>query len=57
MINAWSPRNGSNALCSPAWYFDFFVSNGFADCKTYSRSAACLLVAHSGCACAGGKGG
>ncbi len=35
MINAWSPRDGSYVLCSPAWYFDFFVSNGFADCKTY----------------------
>lgn len=35
MINAWSPRDGSYALCSPAWYFDFFVANGFADCKTY----------------------
>lgn len=35
MINAWSPRDGSYALCSPAWYFDFFVTNGFADCKTY----------------------
>jgi hypothetical protein len=35
MINAWSPRDGSYQLCSPAWYFDFFVTNGFADCKTY----------------------
>jgi hypothetical protein len=34
-INAWSPRDGSYQLCSPAWYFDFFVANGFADCKTY----------------------
>jgi hypothetical protein len=35
MINAWSPRDGAYQLCSPAWYFDFFVTNGFADCKTY----------------------
>jgi len=35
MINAWSPRDGSYQLCSPAWYFDFCVTNGFADCKTY----------------------
>jgi hypothetical protein len=34
-INAWSPRDGSYQLCSPSWYFDFFVTNGFADCKTY----------------------
>jgi hypothetical protein len=34
-INAWSPRDGSYQLCSAAWYFDFFVTNGFADCKTY----------------------
>jgi hypothetical protein len=40
MINAWSPRDGSYALCSPAWYFDFFVSNGFADCKTYVNVSA-----------------
>jgi hypothetical protein len=35
MINAWSPRDGAYQLCSPAWYLDFFVTNGFADCKTY----------------------
>src|SRR5580700_1783531 len=35
MIDAWSPRDGSYQLCSPAWYFDFCVTNGFADCKTY----------------------
>ena len=83
MINAWSPRDGSYALCSPAWYFDFFVSQRLcrlqnlclrigreprqrllarsrfhAHCgSSYSRSAARLLVAHSGCACAGGEGG
>jgi hypothetical protein len=40
MINAWSPRDGSYQLCSPAWYFDFFVTNGFADCKTYGCISA-----------------
>jgi hypothetical protein len=40
LINAWSPRDGSYQLCSPAWYFDFFVANGFADCKTYVYVAA-----------------
>jgi hypothetical protein len=40
LINAWSPRDGSYQLCSPAWYFDFFVANGFADCKSYVYVAA-----------------
>ena len=40
LINAWSPRDGSYQLCSPAWYFDFFVTNGFVECKTYTFIAA-----------------
>jgi len=40
MIDAWSPRDGSYQLCSPAWYFDFCVTNGFADCKTYACISA-----------------
>jgi hypothetical protein len=34
-INAWNTREGSYTACSAAWYFDFFVANGFADCKVY----------------------
>jgi hypothetical protein len=34
-INAWNTREGSYTACSAAWYFDFFVTNGFADCKVY----------------------
>jgi hypothetical protein len=40
MIDARSPRDGSYQLCSPAWYFDFCVTNGFADCKTYACISA-----------------
>src|SRR4029077_11632784 len=40
LINAWSPRDGSYQLCSPAWYFDFFVANGFAECKSCRNRAA-----------------
>lgn len=35
LINAWTPREGAYTLCSAPWYFDFFVSNGFADCRVY----------------------
>jgi len=35
MINAWNQRDSAYTLCSAAWYFDFFVSNGYTDCRVY----------------------
>jgi SAM-dependent methyltransferase len=34
-INAWNTRDSAYTLSSPPWYFDYFVANGFADCKVY----------------------
>jgi hypothetical protein len=28
-------REGAYTLCSAPWYFDYFVANGFADCRVY----------------------
>lgn len=35
LVNAWNLRDSAYTLCSAAWYFDFFVANGYADCKVY----------------------
>jgi hypothetical protein len=35
MINAWNTRDSAYTACSAPWYFDYFVTNGFADCKVY----------------------
>jgi SAM-dependent methyltransferase len=40
MINAWNLREGAYTLCSAPWYFDYFVANGFADCRVYVGVAA-----------------
>jgi hypothetical protein len=34
-INAFSTREGAFTLCSPDWFLDYFVENGFSDCKVY----------------------
>jgi hypothetical protein len=34
-INAWNLRDTAYTACSPSWYLDYFVANGFADCKVY----------------------
>jgi hypothetical protein len=34
-INAWNLRDSAYTACSPSWYLDYFVANGFADCKVY----------------------
>jgi hypothetical protein len=34
-INAWNLRDSTYTACSPSWYLDYFVANGFADCKVY----------------------
>jgi SAM-dependent methyltransferase len=34
-INAFSTRDTAYTLCSPPWFFDYFVANGFADCRVY----------------------
>ena len=34
-INALSLLEEAYTLCSPDWYLDFFVENGFVDCKVY----------------------
>ena len=30
-----SSRNGPYTMCSPGWFFDYYVQNGFADCVIY----------------------
>jgi hypothetical protein len=35
LMNAWNQRDSAYTLCSAAWFFDFFVANGYADCKVY----------------------
>jgi hypothetical protein len=42
-INAWNLRDTTYTACSPSWYLDYFVANGFADCLVY--------------VCVGGRGG
>ena len=34
-INAYTTRQTAYTLCSPPWYFDYFVENGFVDCRVY----------------------
>jgi len=34
-INAYTTQQTAYTLCSPPWYFDYFVENGFADCRVY----------------------
>jgi hypothetical protein len=34
-INGYSTRETAYTICSPPWFFDYFVENGFADCKVY----------------------
>jgi SAM-dependent methyltransferase len=35
MLNAGSPHETAYVLTTPMWYVDYFVTNGFADCKVY----------------------
>jgi SAM-dependent methyltransferase len=35
MHNAASPHDTAYVLTTPMWYVDYFVTNGFADCKVY----------------------
>jgi SAM-dependent methyltransferase len=35
MLNAGSPYDTAYVLTTPMWYVDYFVTNGFADCKVY----------------------
>jgi hypothetical protein len=34
-INAYTTLQTAYTLCSPPWYFDYFVENGFIDCRVY----------------------
>ncbi len=34
-INAYTTEQTAYTLCSPPWYFDYFVENGFYDCRVY----------------------
>jgi SAM-dependent methyltransferase len=34
-INGYSTRETAYTLCSPGWFLDYFIENGFADCKVY----------------------
>jgi hypothetical protein len=34
-INAYTTQQTAYTLCSPPWYFVFFVENGFSDCRVY----------------------
>jgi SAM-dependent methyltransferase len=35
MMEMGTPHHGSYLMYSPAWFFDFFAINNFADCKVY----------------------
>lgn len=35
IVNAMNTREGAYTLCSPDWFLDYFVENGFADCRVY----------------------
>ena len=34
-INTLNTRDGAYTICSPDWFLDYFVENGFSDCKVY----------------------
>jgi hypothetical protein len=34
-VNAFSPHDTAYAIMPPLWYLDYFVMNGFADCRVY----------------------
>jgi hypothetical protein len=34
-VNALNMRDGAFTICSPDWFLDYFVENGFSDCKVY----------------------
>lgn len=34
-VNAYSIYETAYCIMPPSWYFDYFVENGFADCKVY----------------------
>jgi hypothetical protein len=34
-VNALNMRDGAFTICSPDWFLDYFVGNGFSDCKVY----------------------
>jgi SAM-dependent methyltransferase len=38
-VNAFNTIESAYTLCSPHWYLDFFVVNGFADCRVYFGTA------------------
>jgi SAM-dependent methyltransferase len=39
MMEMGSPHHGAYIMYSPAWFFDYFAINNFADCKVY----VCLM--------------
>ena len=34
-VNTLNTRDGAFTICSPDWFLDYFVENGFSDCKVY----------------------
>ena len=34
-VNALNTRDGAFTICSPDWFLDYFVENGFSDCRVY----------------------
>jgi SAM-dependent methyltransferase len=49
MVNAMNTREGCYTILPADWYLDFFVSNGFADCRVYvcaayNRSVNCYWL-------------
>lgn len=34
-LNAYTTLQTAYTLCSPPWYLDYFVENGFVDCRVY----------------------
>jgi SAM-dependent methyltransferase len=39
MVNAMNTREGCYTICPADWYLDYFVANGFADCRVYVCAA------------------
>jgi hypothetical protein len=44
-VNGWSNHHNPYVMPSPLWYLDYFVWNGFTDCKVYLFAFAAPIVA------------
>lgn len=48
LFNHGSWTHGTYSICSPGWYFDYFVVNRYADCRIYLASFRDNLSLHLG---------